>query len=367
MKSKVEFGSWEARTVLINMVFAQIMLTFPRDMAYFGGSAGWMIPIAITLILVIYFAIAAALYKNVGNLDLLDIAEKVGGRAFKAITGLLAAVFLVFNISVFSGAFSQTLKMISLDKSPLDYVEFIFLLGFTAAAYFGIEAIVRINSFLVPVIIAGFILITIGVMPKFDFNNLFPVLGNGFTPLARGSLLKSSVFSSFLIFFFMVPFFKEKYVKRVGFLSIIISGALLLWATLSFLLVFPYQIAVDKNIPIFQMARHIEIANASQRLESVSVLICSITSLLYLGILFTFLIHILQKTLTLKRSHPLILPMAIIVFSLTTILKKTNVDMADTGVVNYFWLAGLLLPLAILIPGAVKKVGRKEEGGKDHE
>lgn len=367
MKDKLEFGSWEARTVLINLVFAQIMLTFPKDMAYLGGSAGWMIPIGITLITIIYFAIVAALFKNVGSMDLVDISEKIGGRVLKVIVGLLVSFFLLVNISTFLGAFSQTLKLISLDKSPLGYVEFIFVIGSIAAAYFGIEAIVRINSFLVPVIIASFILITIGVIPKFNFNNLFPVWGNGFVSLVQGSILKSSVFSSLLILFFMVPFFKRKYVKRVGFISIVISGVLLLWATLAFLLVFSYQIAVDKTIPIFQMARHMEFANVSQRIESVSVLICSISSLLYLGIMFTFLIYILEKTLSLKRSKPIILPMVIIVFSLTNIIKKMNIELVNTGIVNYFWMAGLVLPLVILICGAAKKVGLKVKGGKDNE
>lgn len=367
MKNKLEFGSWESRTVLINLVFAQIMLTFPKDMAYLGGSAGWMIPIGITFIIIIYFSIVAALFKNVGSMDLIDISEKIGGRVFKVITGLLVSVFLVMNISTFLGAFSQTLKLISMDKSPLGYVELIFVIGCAAAAYFGIEAVVRINSFLVPVIIAGFILITIGVIPKFNFNNLFPVWGTGPVSLAQGSILKSSVFSSLLILFFMVPFFKRKYIKRVGFLSIIISGMLLLWSTLAFLLVFPYQIAADKTIPIFQMARHMEYANISQRIESVSVLICSLSSLLYLGIMFTFLVHILEKTLSLKQSKPIILPLAIIAFSLTNIIKKMNMDLVNTGIVNYFWMTGLLLPLVILIFGAVKKVGLKAKGGVDHE
>ncbi len=365
MKNKIVFGSWEAITVLINLIFAQAFLTFPRDMAYFGGSAGWMIPIVMTAAILIYFAIMTAFYERIGSLDLLDICERAGGRVLKVICGLVIMLFLVAYSAVALGGFSQTLKIVSLDKSPLRFVELIFFAGIVASAYFGIEAVVRINAILIPLVVIGFLLITLGIIPKFHINNLFPVLGNGYMSIARGSLYKLSVFSPLLIFFFMVPFFKKRYIKRVGYLSIIISGVLLLWSTLSFLLLFPYHIAADKRIPVFQMAKHIEFGSFIQRIESIFVLICSVSSLLYLSILFTFTIHVVKKTLGLKKIKPVILSMAVIVFSLADILKRMNLDIISTGGSNFIWLAGLLPPAVILIIGAAKKVKEKDtEGGR---
>lgn len=363
MKNKIEFGSWEATTLMINLVFAQVMLTFPKDMVQFGGSASWMIPIIITLITLGYFAVIVRLYKNIGSLDLLDISAEIGGRKFKVVVGLLITVFLILTVSIFLGGFSQTLKIISLDKSPLEYVEVLFLISMLAAAYYEIEVVARINAFLVPIVIIGFILITLGVLPEFKVNNLFPILGEGYESIAKGSILKISVFSSFLILFLMVPFFKKKYLKRVGYGTIIISGLLLLWSTLSFVLVFPYEMAVDKKIPIFQMARHIEFGNYVQRIESVFVLICSISALLFLCVIFTFIIYIFAKTLDLKQTRPVILPMAIIVFTLALILKRMNIELLSNSITNVIWLMGMVFPLLIIIMGAVKSAGTKDKGG----
>lgn len=367
MKNKIEFGSWEATALIVNLVFAQVMLIFPRDMVKFGGSASWIIPIIITVIALVYFAIAAKLYKNIGSLDLIDISEGIGGRTFKIVVGLFITVFLIFTVSVFLGSFSQTLKIVSLDKSPLEYVGILFWISMLAAAYYGIEVVARINAFLVPLIIIGFILITIGVIPSFEINNLFPVLGEGYVSIAEGSIIKLSVFSSFLILFFMVPFFKKQYLKRVGYSSIIISGLLLIWSTLSFILVFPYEIAADKKIPIYQMARHIEFGNYIQRIESVFVLICSVCALLFLCVLFTFIIYIFSKTLDLKRSKPMILPMAIIVFSLASLSKRMNIELLGISMLDLIWLIGMVLPLLIIIIGAAKKVGVRDIGGIKNE
>jgi len=363
MKNKIEFGSWEATALMVNLFFAQVMLIFPKDMVLFGGSASWMIPIIITLITLVYFTIVVKLYKKIGSLDLLDISASIGGRIFKVVVGLSITVFLIITVSIILGGFTQTLKIISLDKSPLEYVGILFLIGMLAAAYYGIEVVARVNAFLVPIVIIGFILITLGAIPKFKINNLFPILGDGYASIAKGSILRLSVFSSLLILFFMVPFFKKKYLGKVGYTSIIISGSLLLWSTLSFILIFPFEIAVNKKIPVFQMARYIEFGDYLQRIESVFVLICSVCALLFLGVMFTFIVYIFSKTLDLKRSKPIILPMGIIVFSLALLLKKMNIELLGNNMLNLIWLTGLGLPLIIIIIGAAKGVGTKDRGG----
>ncbi len=362
--TKIKFGSWEAITLLINLIFVQVLLSFPRDVAQYGGSAGWMIPLIATLIIVIYFAITAALYKNIGSLDLIDISEKVGGRTLKIIMGLLIVFFLFFELAINLGGFAQVLKMISLDKSPLGFVELLFFFGIIVAAFYGIEAVARISAFLLPLIVAGFLIITLGVIPKYHIDNLFPIFGQGYWSIAMGSLYKLSAYSPLIILFLMVPFFSKQHLKKVGYMSILMAGLLLIWSTLSFLLLYPYQIAVDNRIPIFQMAKHIEFGNVQQRVESIFVLVCSISSLLYLGVIFAFLIFIMQKTLSLKKSKPLVLPVAILAFTAADGIKRMNLDIINSFVGKFIWLFGLVLPLIIIILGAAKKVGRKQEGGR---
>ncbi len=363
MKNKIQFGSWEATTLMVNLVLAHILLISPRDMAKFGGSASWIIPIIITLIAVVYFAIVVSLYKNIGSLDLIDISAGIGGRTFKVIVGLLITVFLMLTASIFLGVFSQTLKITSLDNSPIMYVEIIFFVGMIVAGYYGIEVVTRINAILVPIIIVCFILITIGVIPEFKISNLFPILGYGYASIAKGSIIKLSVFGSFIILFLMVPFFKKQFLKKVGFSYVLVSGLLLLWSTLSFILVFPYEIAVDKQIPVFQMARHISFGSFVQRIESIFVLICSLCAIMFLCVVFAFTIHVFSKTLDLKKSKPIILPMAIIIFSLTTISKRMNIELLGNSIFNLIWLTGMILPLVIIIIGAIKKVGARDMGG----
>ncbi|HEX2926506.1 MAG TPA: GerAB/ArcD/ProY family transporter [Ruminiclostridium sp.] len=367
MSNRVGFGSWEAICLLVNTVFVQGILYYPKDVSGLGGSAGWMIPVVITLIALIYFAIVAGFYRNTGSLDLLEISERSAGRVFKIIIGLLAALFLMFLEASLLGVFSHTLKIISLDKSPLPYIMTLFLLGMAAAAYYGIEAVARISAFIVPICITGFILITIGVFPKFNTDNLFPIYGNGINSIINGSAQSLWVFSPLLIFFFMVPFFKNRNINRVGYLSILLSGLVLIWSTLSFLLTFPYDMAVEKKVPVFQMARLIEVGNYIQRVESIFVLVFSLSTILYIGALFAFITHIIAKTLDLDRPQPIIMPTAVIIYCLALIRKRFLLNLLGSEIINFLWLFGLLLPLIVLITGSIKKVGSENEGGKEYE
>ncbi|AEY65776.1 GerAB/ArcD/ProY family transporter [Clostridium sp. BNL1100] len=367
MRNNEGFGSWEAICLLINMIFVQVILYFPKDAAGMGGSAGWIIPIAVTIIAYIYFAIATGFYRQHGNLDLLEISEKSAGRIFKIIVGLLAALLLILLEVSLLGEYAHSLKIVSLDKSPLAYILIFFVLGMAAAAYYGIEVVARISAFIVPICVIGFILITIGVIPEYSTDNLFPILGKGIDSVINGSTVSLHIFSPLLLIFFMIPFFKRRNLNRVGYLSITISGLIMFWSTLSFLLTYPYEMAVDKKIPIYQMARLIEIGDYIQRVESVFVLVFSLSSILYMGALFTFIIHIIAKTLDLDRHQPIILPTAVIIYTMTFYKKGLPFHLPGNQMTNILWILALLLPIIVLIISSIKKVDSENEGGQDYE
>lgn len=367
MRNNEGFGSWESICLLINMIFVQAILYFPKDAAGMGGSAGWIIPIAVTIISYIYFAIATGFYRQHGSLGLLEICEKSAGKVFKIIVGLLAALLLMILEVSLLGEYAHSLKIVSLDKSPLAYILVLFLVGMIAAAYYGIEVVARISAFIVPICILGFILITIGVIPEYHIDNLFPILGKGVSSIISGSTVSLHIFSPLLLIFFLIPFFKRRNLKRVGYLSITISGLILFWSTLSFLLTYPYEMAAGKKIPIFQMARLIEVGNYIQRVESVFVLVFSLASILYMGALFSFIIHIIAKTLDLDRHQPIILPTAVILYTMTFYKRGLPFHIPGNQMANILWILAFLLPIIVLIIGSVKKVTSENEGGQDCE
>ena len=54
--------------------------------------------------------------------------------------------------------------------------------------------------------------------------------------------------------------------------------------------------------------------------------------------------------------------MAIIVFSLSVLLKRMNIELVGNNMITLIWLTGMALPLIIIIIGAAKKVGVRGKG-----
>ena len=75
----------------------------------------------------------------------------------------------------------------------------------------------------------------------------------------------------------------------------------------------------------------------------------------------------LEKSLDLKQTKPIILPLAIIVFSLAYLSKMLNFDFLGNSFVNVTWLCGMIIPVILIIIGSVKKVGLKGKGDKNEQ
>ena len=368
MKSKIAFGTWEATTILINLLFVQAVLTLPREMVLKGGSASWMIPIITTALGLAYFSIIVYFYKKIGSKDLLDISRMLGGKSIEIIVGIFFSAVLVAISSLLLNGFAHIIKGSSLNNSPVMYIFIFFLIGMICCCFAGIEANARISAILVPILIAAFIVITIGLVSRFDINNIFPILGNGVQPIVTAGFSKVTIFSPvIIILLFMVPYFSSKYIKRISFLTVGISGAILIWSVLSFVLTFPYEAAITKKMPLFQMARLFEFGSFISRIESVYVLITSIAGLMYLGTIFTFAVNIFAKALGLKHKKAIIPAFALITVSLALLPISVNASINDSIYFNIICYACMLLPLILIVLVNKKSISKGKGENTDED
>ncbi|MCX8130182.1 MAG: spore germination protein [Clostridia bacterium] len=368
MSNNITFGRWEAVAILVNLIITQIVLGFPRSMVETAGTAGWMVPVYVTAIALISFAIISKLYSRFEGKDLIDIAEETGGNILRIIIGLIFASYIAFAITVVLREFCEDMKIVALPVSPISFVTLFFVTGMIAAAYLGIEPIVRFSSIIIPVIIGGLLIILIGVAPAFDILNLTPVLGTGPVDIFGKGFLKLSIFSAVSLIFFIAPFIKtKKNFRSVGYITIIISGILFLITTVVYILVYPFPIGVERFLPIYQLARLINYGRFFQRIESVFVLIWATSAFIYLGMGFFLILHILRKTFKLEYYKPLIIPMAILVFTCSLLPPNlmTALELEHAYFRNYIWIVTFAIPILLLYSaGLVKKSRKRKEAGK---
>lgn len=367
MQNKIKFGKWEAITLLINLICTKIFLFYPRMTVEDAGTAGWIISIFSSVITFILFFIFMKLHTRFENKDIVDIAEHLGGKPLKIIIGMIIAGIALLLVIIVIREYSEDMKVISLPLSPLSFIMIFFIVGTVLGSMLGLEAIVRLNAIVVPVISVAYIVILLGVIPQMELNNIFPILGTGMRNILGNGLFRVSVFAELLAIFLLPPFLGDnKKVRGTGYIALGISSVFLLISSLAYILTFSYPSNLEPFNPIYQMARLINLGRFFQRIESMFVFIWAMAALLYITSLFYLAVYVIAKSSGLKYMRPLIMPLAVIVFSaaflqpdlISTIEIKTNYIYKSVGI-GFFVIFALVMALAHL-RGRTKKGGARE-------
>jgi hypothetical protein len=218
----------------------------------------------------------------------------------------------------------------------------------------------------VPVIAVCYLAILVGVIPEMNFNNIFPILGTGVNSIIMKGLYRVSIFVELLAVLLLPPFLGDnRKVRSTGYIALSLSTVFLTLSSFAYILAFPYPGNLEPFLPIYQMARLINLGRFFQRIESLFVFIWAFAALLYITVAFYLMVYVVAKSVGLKYLRPIILPMMVIVYSaiflppnlISTIVLKTEIIYKIVGAGAFIFFA-LILMLANL-----RKQGRK--GGSE--
>lgn len=357
MKKKTIFGNWEATTIILNLICTKIFLNYPRFAAEVGGTASWIFTIYISVLALLGFTVIQILYRPFEGKDLLDVAELAAGNVGRVLTGLVIIACAGWSATSYLRVFSENMKLISLTTSPLSFVELFFVVCFVIGTYLGMESLSRLHAFAAPFIAVGFLMIMLGVVNYIDLTNLLPILGNGPEAIFINGAPKVSIFYETLFLYLLTPFIKRhENLKATGYWSVGLSSLFLLVSSLVFSSVFPYPSSLERNIPIFHIARLIKLGRFLQRVEAIFVFIWAASSLLYISVCFYFVLFAFQKAFRLDYYKPLIIPFAIIIMSVSFIPSDFNevVDYEINYFRNWSWIAAFVMPIVLLVLARIR-------------
>jgi len=331
-----------------------------------AANAGWISAIVSGITVLIMLTVLLRMYRKFDGKDILDISEIAGGKFLRFITGTVITLSLFTLTVVVIRKFSEDMKIVSLPVSPLSYVMSFFIIGIALACFFGLEAIVRFHAIVIPVIVAGFVVILLGVTPQMDITNLMPFWGTGIKDILTKGFLRSSVYGEMAVLFLLPPFLggQEK-VRRVGYGAFFLSAFFMILGSLIYILANPYPTGLEPFLPIYNMTRVIAFGRFFQRIEALFVFIWAMAALLYLTSTFYFMVYTFAKTAGLKYIRPLVLPFIVIVFSAAFIPDSLmEVISIETYIITGGWLVAFVFTGLILAAASARKRVRKEKCSK---
>ena len=349
----------ELVSVTVIAIVVKMLLTFPREIVINSGQAAWIQILYITAVAILLLLFTSRIYKH--KLNLIDLAYMAGGKTLKIIVGLVVFFILLTNFSSVSRIFQETIKVVLLQKSKVEDIAVIFSITVAIGAYLGIGSIARVSAIFLPIagfVFAGFIFLLI---PHYDFNNIMPIFGNGLSKIFLSGFNSLSLFSDIILLNVLIPYCKNlDAVRKITLRSVLIAGGAAFLIMLIYCLSYVYPVSADYMLPVYQMARMVDISSFFSRFEAFFQFVWTILIFLYSSLYISSMSYVLAHTFNLKYQKPLIFPIVIIGIAIAGVPAGL-----DGGLQMEKFVRMICYPFVFILPIVLGLVTRNIKGDRN--
>jgi len=335
-----------------------------------AGAAGrdgwWCVLPAYSLGLPLGFMLYSLMQKYPGQ-NLLQITEFVLGKWLSKIIGIIyigiSAYFGALLLAQVADAFRRSI--LPLIPGPIYWGGTLLLIIFLMWA--GIETFARFQEVVFPLVAFGLIITMILSIPRFEWQEFYPVLGNGVKPLLAGVIKLAPFSMEYILFLAGVLTFlpqdkeRQKQIKTGIWRSIILIGVLNGFLTLTELLVFGPAETARLNYGPLALGKMVEVANTFNGVESIFMLIWMGAMITKVGALFFMAYWGMQSVFGLKSSRKWYLLLGAIFMGLASLPEGGEELLGEITFVD----DRLILPFALTWVPLIWGVERWRKGGSN--
>lgn len=337
-------GKKELTGVIVTAIVVKMLLTYPRQLAINSGQAAWIEVLFVTVIAFLLILVTCRVYKH--KHSIIELAYMVGGKGLKIAVGVVVFLIFLANFVSVARVFPETVKVVLLQDSRVDIIVAAFAVASGIGAYMGIKSLARVNYMFFPIAGAVFAAFLLLLLPYYNIENLFPILGEGAEKVFLSGFNSLSLFSDILLLNILLPYSKNlSEARTISRRAIIISGIISILIVAAYTLTYIFPVSRDFILPVYQLSRIISLSNFFGRYEAFFQFVWSILILIYSSVYIWAMCNALQSTFNLKYEKPLIVPVVLIGITLTSIPS------AITSVVNIIKYINMIeYPLVFLLP-----------------
>lgn len=318
-----KIGSIESIALILIITLNHIILSIPKVVISTTGSASLLNILYITAIALIFMRIINKYLSKFPGFNIFKISEFLGGKTLKYIIGGIFIIYFFTIIGISMRSICENLKMIYFQNYSIIFLIGLFTLSIIGCSFLGIKSIIRANLIILPLLIISIVFIFLANIKNFDFNLIFPILGNGFYSTFFSGLSNLYAFSSIVVLYF-IPSLLENYgeLKKISYISIIMSSILLLFSVGSVLFIFPVVENLEQILPLYLVIRFIEFGRFFQRIDAAFLLVWVISAISYLSIVFAATILIFKELFNIKNLNSISPIIGLLIFGISLIPKN---------------------------------------------
>lgn len=351
---------------LVALVFTFIVATttlfLPSFLTRKSGQDDWIAALVAGLVGVIIVLVVTAVGLKYPELTLIEYSEIILGKWFGKLIGLLFIVFYIHMASMTIREVSAAINTTILTSSSLESITIILFIICAYVVKKGLEVITRLNILILMITFSGMFICLAFLLKDMNIELLTPVLSNGMLPVLKVSVSPAGLFGEVVSIAFLIPFINKP--KETRICSII--GVLWASVTLAFfvtlcVMVFGANLAANLTFPILEAVRYINILDYFQHVEIIFLIPWILSNIIKVCFLYYITVFIISKWFKLKNVSTLVLPVGLLLYSISLSLFNNNTDMFDfiSKVLGYYYLPFELgIPLLLLMIGAIREKRR---------
>lgn len=357
MNSLQKIGKLEAISLIVMVTINQIIYNLPNTIITTTGSSAWLNVITISIVAILFCLLICKLFKPFPAQDIVDISEYLGNKVLKIIIGTLYIIFFVFLSGILLIYFSNSLKSIYFEKTPIVFLLLLFLIPVAYSTRLEIKPISHANLILTPILLFSMLIILFATAKNFVPQRIFPILGFGADKTFLTGLNNIFTFVCFAYLYFLIPILKNpEDFKKIAVSSIIISAVYLFLSVICLLMMFPFITFSDEMLSVYLLTRLIELGRFFQRVDAIFIFIWILSTFSFLSMTIELVNKIFKKLTKIKNYKEITYSICFIVFSIALVFKSTSdMKFIQTTILKYIViLLVFVISLIILILANLK-------------
>lgn len=350
MNERLKLDTNRLTMIMTNLFVVKMIFAFPRELFKTSGNAAWIEAIYLVIIAFVMLEITFLTYSKAGNRSIIQLSEYIGGKPFKTVVSLVVVTVIGGFLCTEIRTFAESVKIILLPTTRIEYVMLIFAITAGIGAYYGLEALSIINGIFFPFCLFFLAVLALWLVPNFDINNIMPVFGLGIKNIFVSGIKNLSCFADILALNLLLPYCDNiEVAKKSGRYSLLLSGLVLLMITLAYGLCYPYPHSSDFLLTAYQLSRMVRAGEYFQRFEALFELVWTVTHLLYSSIYIYIICAALKDGFKLKYTKPII-PCVVTILAMISFEPSSIIDLlsATSTIKQIFFPFAYLLP--VLLP-----------------
>lgn len=323
-----------------------------------SSSASLITAALLSIVAIIISLILCSLCKNFNEKNLLNISEFLGGKTLKFIIGISFIAYFTFRASLSLKRISDCLQVIYYPMTNIIFITLLFCIASGIVLYFGNNSIFKASILVLPIIFITSILIFIGNGKNFNFENIFPILGNGVKSTFLEGLSNIYAFYGLAYILFLPDKLKNpKSLTKITIISVILSSIFLIFSCCNILFLFDENFSNTEFLPLYISVRSIEFGTFFQRLDSMFLLLCILEFIPSFSLNCYIVLDILKNITNVSNERPFAFAYLLLIFGCAMCYKLNSTMLFFENNVSkiLFIVFGIAIPFIILSTANIKK------------